>query len=53
MNELELSRLYQLVGEHMGAMRACTSDIGLGESADMEGQTVVWGVAGLYAEMVE
>lgn len=52
MNELELSRLYQLVGEHMGAMRACTSDIGLGESADMEGQTVVWGgVAGLYTEM--
>lgn len=52
MNELELVRLYQLVGEHMGAMRACTSDIGLDESADGEGKTVVWGgVAGLYTQM--
>jgi len=52
MNELELARLYQLVGEHMGGMRACTSDIGLDESADGEGKTVVWGgVAGLYTQM--
>lgn len=52
MNELELARLYQLVGDHMSAMRACTSDIGLGESADGDGITVVWGgVAGLYTEM--
>ncbi len=52
MNELELARLYQLVDEHMGAMRACTSDIGLGESADGEEKTVVGGgVAGLYTQM--
>lgn len=52
MNELELARLYQLVGEYMNAMRNCTSDIGLGESADGEGVRVVWGgVAGLYTQM--
>jgi hypothetical protein len=52
MNELELVRLYQLVGEHMGAMRACTSDTGLGASAEGDGNTVVWGgVAGLYTQM--
>ncbi|SFF22185.1 hypothetical protein [Paracidovorax wautersii] len=52
MNELELARLYQLVGEYMSSMRTCTSDIGLGECADGEGITVVWGgVAGLYTQM--
>lgn len=52
LNELELARLYQLVGESMSAMRACTSDIGLGESTDGEEITVVWGgVPGLYTHM--
>jgi hypothetical protein len=52
MNELELARLYQLVGQHMETMRSCTSDIGRGESADGDEIKVVWGgVAGLYTEM--
>jgi hypothetical protein len=52
MNELELARLYQLVGEYMNALRTCTSDIVLGESSDGEAITVVLGgVPGLYTLM--
>ncbi len=52
MNELELARLYQLVGEHMSGMRACTSDVSSGECTEGEGDTVILGgVAGLYTQM--
>lgn len=52
LNELELVRLYNLVGEHMDAMRACTSDMGYGKNLELEPVTVVWGgVAGLYTQM--
>lgn len=52
LNELELARLYSLVGEHIDAMRSCTADIGEGESLEDTPVEVVWGgVAGLYMEM--
>ena len=52
LNELELARLYSLVGEHIETMRDCTADVGEGESLEEEPVNVVWGgVAGLYTEM--
>jgi hypothetical protein len=52
LNELELARLYGLVGEHIEAMRDCTADIGEGESLEEDPARVVWGgVPGLYSEM--
>lgn len=52
LNEIELARLYALVGSGIAAMRNCTADIGSGESHDEGEISVVWGgVAGLYTEM--
>jgi hypothetical protein len=52
LNELELARLYGLVGEHIETMRDCTADIGEGESLEERPVKVIWGgVAGLYTEM--
>lgn len=52
LNELELARLYSLVGEWMTPMRDCTSDIGEDDSLENESIRVIWGgVAGLYTEM--
>ena len=52
LNELEMARLYSLVGERMTTLRECTADIGEGESLENEPVRVVWGgVAGLYSGM--
>lgn len=52
LNELELVRLYILVGEHIERMRACTADISEGENLEeVHAKVIVGGVAGLYTEM--
>lgn len=52
LNELEMARLYSLVGERMNSLRECTGDMGEGESLEDDPVRVVWGgVAGLYTYM--
>ncbi|MCX5543038.1 hypothetical protein M3A49_26715 [Paraburkholderia sp. CNPSo 3076] len=53
MNEVEVARLYTIVGEHIDKLRRCTGDIGERDNLDGElGARVVWGgVAGLYTIM--
>ena len=50
MNEIEVARLYRLLGKQISKMRDCTSDIGESESLDEEvsARVVAGGVAGLY-----
>ncbi|WP_157739224.1 hypothetical protein [Herbaspirillum sp. meg3] len=53
MNELEIMRLYLLVGVHIDGLRRCTGDIGETKclDADIHGKAVWGGVAGLYTDM--
>ncbi|BDG72529.1 hypothetical protein Rmf_24580 [Roseomonas fluvialis] len=52
-NELELSRLYNITGSHFDKLLDCTSDIGSSENLDHElnAQVITGGVAGLYTFM--
>lgn len=52
LNELELARLYSLVGEGMETLRGCTADTSAERAADDDSVRVVRaGVAGLYTIM--
>jgi hypothetical protein len=53
LNELEMARLYGLLGEHLDKMRSCTGDIGQRDNLDSElDARVYWGgIAGLYTSM--
>jgi hypothetical protein len=52
MTELDLSRLYSLVGEHLEQLRACASDIQAEETFDHgRVKVLTGGVAGLYTMM--
>jgi hypothetical protein len=52
MSELDLSRLYALVGAHLDHMRDRAGDIALNDDLDGLGATVVsGGVAGMYTDM--
>ena len=52
MTELDLSRLYALVGEHFEQLRSCTSDIHADQVFDDGSVKVLTGgVAGLYTFM--
>ncbi|WEJ04910.1 hypothetical protein N2A98_22865 [Pseudomonas sp. FJ2-5-13] len=54
LNELEVARLYSLVGSHLSTMRLCSSDMGSHENTDahlMDVRAYRGGVAGLYASM--
>lgn len=54
LNELEMARLYSLVGSRLNTMRLCSSDIGPHENTDDDligTRAYRGGVAGLYASM--
>jgi hypothetical protein len=54
LNELEMARLYSLVGSHLNTMRLCSGDMGSHENIDDDLPDVrVYrgGVAGMYASM--
>lgn len=54
LNELEMARLYSLVGSHLNTMRLCSSDMGPHENTDDDligVRAYRGGVAGLYASM--
>lgn len=54
LNELEMARLYSLVGTRLDTMRLCSSDMGAHENIDDElvgVRAYRGGVAGLYASM--
>jgi hypothetical protein len=53
MNELEIERLYRMLGEHLEKMRDCTSDIGEHENLDEQitARVVSGAIAGLYTIM--
>lgn len=53
LNEIEMARLYNVLGSHLKKMRECTSDVGEYEiaDADLNARAIFGGVPGLYTIM--
>lgn len=52
LNELEIARLMDQMGEHFNAFKQCTSDVGIIPCTDtFQAKVVTGGVAGLYTQM--